>query len=158
MPESVSGVFYSVGLVILLTIVTLGIWGAFWTYRTNEDLKKYNGDGLGGVLGVVIYILLSVVLMFTIPNEIKNMYERDGRESPVDPALGPLVPAAAHRQHHLVRQGAARAQRVLDQQGREREPSGQTRVSAQPPGTTPSVRTNRCANRQRPSTGTSSSR
>jgi hypothetical protein len=82
-PETVGGVYYSPGLVILLTIVTLGIWGALWTYRTSEDLKKYNGDGLGGVLGVVIYILISPVLMFTIPGEIKNMYERDGRQSPV---------------------------------------------------------------------------
>ena len=87
-PEAVGGVYYSPGLVILLTIVTLGIWGAFWTYRTSEDLKKYNGDGLGGVLGVVIYIVISLVLMFTIPNEIKNMYERDGRQSPVTALWG----------------------------------------------------------------------
>jgi Domain of unknown function (DUF4234) len=87
-PERLGGAFYSPGLVILLTIVTLGIWGIFWTYRTNEDLKKYNGDGIGGVLGIVIYILLSVVLMFTIPNEIKNSYERDGRQSPVRAVWG----------------------------------------------------------------------
>src|SRR5262252_6845627 len=60
-PESTGGVFYSVPLTILLMIVTFGIWGFFWTYRTSEDMKKYNGDGLGGVLGVVIYLLLSVV-------------------------------------------------------------------------------------------------
>ncbi len=88
MPETVSGPFYSPGLVILLTIITCGIWGALWTYRTNEDLKKYNGDGLGGVLGVVIYLLLSVVLMFTIPNEIEKMYQRDGRQSPVSAIWG----------------------------------------------------------------------
>jgi hypothetical protein len=87
-PEAVGGVYYSPGLVILLTIVTLGIWGAFWTYRTSEDLKKYNGDGFGGVLGLVIYIVFSIVLMFTIPNEIKSMYERDGRESPVTALWG----------------------------------------------------------------------
>ncbi len=82
-PERAAGPYYSPGLVILLTIVTVGIWGALWTYRTSEDLKRYNNDGLGGVLGVVIYILLSVVLMFTIPNEIDKMYQRDGRQSPV---------------------------------------------------------------------------
>jgi hypothetical protein len=87
-PPDLNSVFYNKGLTILLTIITCGIWGIFWTYRTNEDLKKYNGDGLGGVLGVVIYLLLSVVLMFTIPNEIKNMYERDGRESPVSAIWG----------------------------------------------------------------------
>ncbi len=87
-PQDLNSVFYNKGLTILLTIVTCGIWGIFWTYRTNEDLKKYNGDGLGGVLGLVIYLLLSVVLMFTIPNEIKNLYERDGRESPVSAIWG----------------------------------------------------------------------
>ncbi len=87
-PPRLGGAFYSPGLVILLMIVTIGIWGFFWTYRTSEDLKKYNGDGLGGVLAIVIYLLLSIVLMFTIPNEIKNMYERDGRQAPVSAVWG----------------------------------------------------------------------
>jgi Domain of unknown function (DUF4234) len=97
-PDDITGVFYSKGLTILLTIVTCGIWGIFWTYRTNEDLKKYNGDGLGGVLGVVIYLLLSVVLMFTIPNEVKNMYERENRDSPVSAIWGLwfLLPIIGH--------------------------------------------------------------
>ncbi len=87
-PDRLEGHFYSPGLVILLTIVTLGIWAAVWTYRTNEDLKKFNGDGLGGVLGVVLYIFISPVVMFTIPNEVKNAYERSGRESPVSALWG----------------------------------------------------------------------
>ena len=62
--------------------------GGFWTYRTNEDLKRYNGDGLGGVLGIVIYLLISIVLMFTIPNEIEKMYQRDGRQSPISTVWG----------------------------------------------------------------------
>jgi hypothetical protein len=97
-PERLGGPYYSVGIVILLMIVTLGIWGFFWTYRNSEDLKKYNGDGLGGVLGLVVYLLLSVVLMFTIPNEIKNMYERDGRQSPVQAIWGLwfLLPIIGH--------------------------------------------------------------
>jgi Domain of unknown function (DUF4234) len=87
-PPDISGVFYSTGLTILLTIVTLGIWAFLWTYRTSEDLKRYNGDGLGGVLAIVILLLVSPVLMFTIPNEIKNMYERDGRQSPMSAIWG----------------------------------------------------------------------
>ena len=34
------------------------------------------------------YILLSVVLMFTIPNEIQKMYQRDGRQSPISTVWG----------------------------------------------------------------------
>jgi hypothetical protein len=87
-PERLSDVYYRTGLTIFLTIITFGIWGFLWTYRTSEDLKRYNGDGLGGVLGIVIYLLISIVLMFTIPNEIKNMYERDGRPSPITAVWG----------------------------------------------------------------------
>jgi hypothetical protein len=62
-PASIDGAFYSVGLTILLMIVTLGIWGFFWTYRTNEDLQKYNRSGLGGVVGVILYIFVVVVVL-----------------------------------------------------------------------------------------------
>ena len=87
-PQTLSDVYYRTGLTIFLMIITLGIWGFLWTYRTSEDLKRYNGDGLGGVLGIVLYLLISFVLMFTIPNEIKNMYERDGRPSPITAVWG----------------------------------------------------------------------
>ena len=87
-PDDMGSAYHSTGLTILLMIVTLGIWGFFWTYRTNEDLKRYNGDGIGGWLGVVIYLLLSIILMFTIPNEVKNAYERDGRPAPVSAVWG----------------------------------------------------------------------
>jgi hypothetical protein len=97
-PARAKGAFYSVGLVILLMIVTLGIWGILWAYRTGEDLKRHNGDGFGGVLNVVIYLLLSPVLMFTIPNEVKQMYERDGQHSPVSAIWGLwfLLPIIGH--------------------------------------------------------------
>ena len=117
-PPRLGGAYYSPGLVILLSIVTIGVWTFLWSYRTNEDLKKYNGDGIGGVLAVVLNLLLGVVLMFTIPNEIKNMYERDGRESPVTRDLGPVVPASDHRVVHLVLQGPELPQRLLVGQGR----------------------------------------
>jgi hypothetical protein len=107
-PTDLGGVFHSKGLTILLMIVTLGIWGFFWTYHTNEELKKHNGDGLGGVLGIVLYLFISIVLMFTIPNEIKNMYERDGRPSPVSAVWGLwfLLPIIGHFIWYLKVQGA----------------------------------------------------
>jgi len=107
-PDRVGGPFYDTGLVILLSIVTLGIWPILWTYRTSEDLKRYNGDGLGGVLGAVLYIFVSPVVMFTIPNEIKNSYERDGRESPVTALWGlwVLLPLIGHIIWYVRVQGA----------------------------------------------------
>jgi len=81
-------VYYSAGLVILLSIVTFGIWTFLWTYRTSEDLKRYNGDGLGGVIGLVVLFVFSPILMFTIPNEIERMYRQDGRHSPISTVWG----------------------------------------------------------------------
>lgn len=71
-----------VGFVILLTIVTLGIYSLYWVYKTQEEMKQHTGDGLGGVLGLVIWILISPVSAFVIPHEIATMYKKDGREPP----------------------------------------------------------------------------
>jgi hypothetical protein len=87
-PASIGSVWYNAGLNILLTIVTCFVWAFLWTYHTSEDLKKRNGDGLGGVIALVILFVFSPIIYFTIPNEIKNMYERDGREPPVTAIWG----------------------------------------------------------------------
>jgi Na+/proline symporter len=72
-----------VAFVIILSIITLGIYSIYWVYKTQEEMKKHTGDGLGGVLGLVIWILISPVSGFVIPSEIGNMYRKDGKESPV---------------------------------------------------------------------------
>ncbi|MET0147454.1 MAG: DUF4234 domain-containing protein [Ilumatobacteraceae bacterium] len=97
-PAKVGGAYYSPGVVILLSIVTLGIWTALWTWRTNEDLKRWNGDGLGPGIALVLWFVFSPVLMFTIPNEVGNMYERDGRARPVSAVWGlwVLLPIVGH--------------------------------------------------------------
>ena len=74
----------SIGLSILWFILTLGIYGIYWVYKTQEEVKRYSGNGIGGVLGLVIYILLSPVTFFIVPSEVRYMYEDlDGDTSPV---------------------------------------------------------------------------
>jgi hypothetical protein len=46
-------------------------------------MKRYTGDGLGGVLGLVIWILLSPVMAFVIPSEVGSMYAKEGKPRPV---------------------------------------------------------------------------
>ena len=82
-PRTLDDIFYKVWPNILLTIVTCGIWFCVWAYRTHGDLKRYKGDGLGEVAGLLLGLFISPVIMFTIPHEIEQMYQRDGRESPV---------------------------------------------------------------------------
>ena len=72
-----------IGFGILLFIVTLGFYSYYWVYKTQEETKQHTGDGLGGVLGLVIWILLSPVMAFVIPSEIGKMYEKDGQQPPV---------------------------------------------------------------------------
>ena len=91
----------SVGLSILWFILTLGIYGIYWVYKTQEEVKRYSGNGVGGVLGIVIYILISPVTFFIVPSEVRYMYEDlDGGQSPVRgiyglwillPIAGPII-------------------------------------------------------------------
>jgi hypothetical protein len=69
--------------VLLLSLVTFGIYTIYWAYKTHEEMKQHTGEGLGGVLGLVIWILISPVSAFVIPSEVRKMYARDGRASPI---------------------------------------------------------------------------
>jgi hypothetical protein len=82
------GVPRSIGMTILLSIVTCGIYGLYWTYVTYEELKNHNHRGLGGVVGLILGIFIGIVNLFVLPSEIKAMYTDDGRPSPVDPIIG----------------------------------------------------------------------
>ena len=72
-----------VGFGIFLYIITFGIYGIYWAYKTQEEMKQHTGDGLGGVVGLVVWILLNIVTAFTIPSEIGKMYAQDEREKPM---------------------------------------------------------------------------
>lgn len=65
----------SVPLSMLWFVLTLGIYGLVWAYRTHEETKRYSGNGLGGVLGLVVWMVASIVSIFVIPSEIRYLYE-----------------------------------------------------------------------------------
>jgi hypothetical protein len=69
--------------VLLIGLVTLGIYWWYWAYKTQEEVKLHSGQGVGGVLGLVIWILLTPVSAFLIPSEVGKMHALDGREPPV---------------------------------------------------------------------------
>lgn len=97
----------SVGLSILWFILTLGIYSFFWVYRTFDEMKRYSGQGLGGPLGLVIYLACVFVAPIAVAitgvfvsSEVQNLYERDGREAPhtglwglwlLLPIVGPFI-------------------------------------------------------------------
>jgi hypothetical protein len=84
-----------IGFGILIFIITLGFYGWYWAFKTHEEIKQHTGEGLGGVLGLVVWILAGFVSAFVIPSEIGKMYKNDGREPPVTGWAGLwLVPGA----------------------------------------------------------------
>ena len=84
-PSSTSGPLgqpRGIAFAILLAIVTLGIYTFYWVFKTQDEVKEHTGMGVGGVVGLVIYIVLSPVTWFLIPSEVGKMFEADGREAP----------------------------------------------------------------------------
>jgi len=79
----------SIGLSILWAVLTLGIYTFVWVYRTHEEVKRYAGNGVGGVVGLVIYFVIAPVTYFVVPSEVRYLYEDlDGQTSPVRGTTG----------------------------------------------------------------------
>jgi hypothetical protein len=85
---------------ILLAIVTLGIYTWYWSFVTFDEMKKHSGDGLGGVLALVLVIFISPVIWFMAPYEVEKMLQKAGRPSRVSaltgfwillPLIGPFI-------------------------------------------------------------------
>lgn len=72
-----------IGFGILMFIITLGFYGWYWSFKTHEEIKLHTGEGLGGVIGLVVWIVAGFVSAFVIPSEIGKMHKRDAQEPPV---------------------------------------------------------------------------
>jgi hypothetical protein len=88
----------SIGLSILWTILTLGIYALVWVFKTHEETKNYSGEGVGGWLGLVIYLVIGPVTPFLVASEVGKLYSREGQQPPVTGLTGlwillPLVGA-----------------------------------------------------------------
>ena len=74
--------------VIVISIITIGIYFLYWTYQVFRELKDHTGDGVGGPIGLVIGILIGIVNWFLLPSDIGNMYAKAGQEKPVSGVTG----------------------------------------------------------------------
>ena len=74
--------------VILLSIITIGIYALYWEYVSFKELKAYSGEGIGGGLGLLFAILLSIVNAFLLPAEVGRLYRRLGQPEPVSGLTG----------------------------------------------------------------------
>ena len=79
----------SIPLSILWAIITFWIYTFIWVYRTQDEIKRYSGNGIGGVLGLVIWLVAGIVTYFVVPSEVRYLYEdHDGGEPGSAPVRG----------------------------------------------------------------------
>jgi Domain of unknown function (DUF4234) len=78
----------SAGVVILLTIVTLGIWTWVWSFQNAREMKAYRGQGLGGGLTLLLAILVFPVVWFTLAWEMEKLYEEASERPPITAIWG----------------------------------------------------------------------
>ena len=77
------GAVRSTGLQMLLFLVTFGIWSLVYYYQTHEEMKRHSGEGVGGVLALVLSFFVGIVSPFLHSSEVGGLYERSGRPKPV---------------------------------------------------------------------------
>ena len=77
-----------VGFGILMFIVTLGFYSWYWYYKTSEEMKQHTGDGLGGLVALILAIFVGFVNPFFSSHEVGELYARRGEEPPVRAVTG----------------------------------------------------------------------
>ena len=68
--------------VIVLSIVTFGIYHLYWYYKNFEEMKRHTGNGIGGILGLLIAVVFNPINWFVMPSEIGTCIETTGQRRP----------------------------------------------------------------------------
>ena len=87
-PQGPIGQIRPTGMIMLLFFVTLGIWSFVYYYQTHEEMKRHTGEGIGGVIAVVICLFVGLVNPFLLSHEVGQLYSRRGQEPPVTALTG----------------------------------------------------------------------
>jgi uncharacterized protein DUF4234 len=74
------------GKVVLLALITFGLYGLYWYPKNFAEVKAYRGQGVGGLGGFLL--LFVFVSPFLLPAYVGRMYEEDGQEKPVSGVTG----------------------------------------------------------------------
>jgi membrane protein insertase Oxa1/YidC/SpoIIIJ len=76
------------GTCILLFIVTLGIYGWFYYFKTHDEMKQHSGQGIGGAIALILAIFISIVNPYLLSAEVGNLRKLRGQEQRVSGATG----------------------------------------------------------------------
>ena len=69
-----------IGFVIVLSIVTIGIYAIYWFYKSFDEVRKHRGEGLHPIVGVLLCLV--IVGYFLLSQSIGRMYNAEGHDSP----------------------------------------------------------------------------
>ena len=75
-------------VVFLLWLVTLGIYGWVYYFKTHKEMKEYSGEGIGGGIALLLAIVIGIVMPFLTASEVGKLYAREGQEKPVSGITG----------------------------------------------------------------------
>jgi len=70
-------------LIIVFSIITFGIYGLVWVFKTFEEMKLFSGKGVGGWIGLLLDLVIGFVVPFEMSSEVGKLFAADGKESPV---------------------------------------------------------------------------
>jgi hypothetical protein len=87
-PTGPIGQVRSTGVTMLLFFVTFGIWSFVYYYQTHEEMKRHSGEGIGGVLGLVLSLFVGIASPYLLSHEVGGLYERRGQRPPVSAVTG----------------------------------------------------------------------
>ena len=55
-----------IAFAIVISIITIGLYTLYWIFKTQDEVKEHSGIGVGGVIGLVIYILISTFVVLNL--------------------------------------------------------------------------------------------
>ena len=73
-------------VVLLLMIVTLGIYGLYWIYISFAEVRAHRGKGTSGIVGLLLALI--PVSIFLLPSHIGDMYAEAGKTKPITGMTG----------------------------------------------------------------------
>jgi hypothetical protein len=68
--------------VFFLSLITLSIYWFVWQYKTFQEMKDYSGNGIGGIVGLILAIFIGFVNPFIMSSEVGRLYGAEGQEPP----------------------------------------------------------------------------
>jgi len=75
-----------IGFVILMFLITLGIYGIYWIFITFAELRAHRGQGVSGLVGLLLALI--PVSIFLLPSYVGRAYQEDGRPAPISGLTG----------------------------------------------------------------------